>query len=240
MTVPGTPVKGERTSGAGRRLRSFVAVLVVVALGSLGVLWTQTGTVAAFHIPWLLLAALFYLAEVCLVHLHFRRGAHSFSMSEVPLVLGLFFATPRELLLAQFVGCALALAVQRRQSLLKAAFNLANFAVTTSVAVFLLRAIVPVGSHFDIRAWVGAVVATMVYAVLGSVAVGVGDLALRASRRSWTPRIRIPHAARFVAHQPQPRAGGGNGPRLPARGCVAADGPGRHGVPRLSRVHPRT
>ena len=173
MTVPGTPVKGERTSGAGRRLRSFVAVLVVVALGSLGVLWTQTGTVAAFHIPWLLLAALFYLAEVCLVHLHFRRGAHSFSMSEVPLVLGLFFATPRELLLAQFVGCALALAVQRRQSLLKAAFNLANFAVTTSVAVFLLRAIVPLGSHFDVRAWVGAVVATMVYAALGSVAVGV-------------------------------------------------------------------
>ena len=173
MTVPGTPAKGERASGAGRRLRSFVAVLVALALGSLGVLWTQTGTIAAFHIPWVLLAAIFYLAEVCLVHLHFRRGAHSFSMSEVPLVLGLFFATPRELLLAQFVGCALALAVQRRQSPLKAAFNLANFAVTTSVAVFLLRAIVPAGSHFDIRAWVGAIVATMVYATLGSVAVGV-------------------------------------------------------------------
>jgi len=173
MTVPGTPAKGERTSGAGKRLRSFVAGLVALALVSLGVLWTQTGTVAAFHIPWFLLAALFYLAEICLVHLHFRRGAHSFSMSEVPLVLGLFFATPRELLLAQFVGCALALAVQRRQSLLKAAFNLANFAVTTSVAVFLLRAIVPLGSHFDIRAWVGAIVATMVYAALGSVAVGL-------------------------------------------------------------------
>ena len=173
MTVPGTPANGERTSGAGRRLRSFVVGLVALALGSLGVLWTQTGTVAAFHIPWVLLAALFYLAEICLVHLHFRRGAHSFSMSEVPLVLGLFFATPRELLLAQFVGCALALAVQRRQSLLKASFNLANFAVTTSVAVFLLRAIVPLGSHFDIRAWVGAIVATMVYAALGSVAVGV-------------------------------------------------------------------
>src|SRR5450631_91241 len=173
MTVPDTPAKGERTSGAGKRLRSFVAGLVALALVSLGVLWTQTGTVAAFHIPWFLLAALFYLAEICLVHLHFRRGAHSFSMSEVPLVLGLFFATPRELLLAQFVGCALALAVQRRQSLLKAAFNLANFAVTTSVAVFLLRAIVPLGSHFDIRAWVGAIVATMVYAALGSVAVGL-------------------------------------------------------------------
>jgi diguanylate cyclase (GGDEF)-like protein len=173
MTVAGASAASKRASGSGRRLRSFVGSLVALALGSLGVLWTQTGTIAAFHIPWFLLAAMFYLAETCLVHLHFRRGAHSFSMSEVPLVLGLFFATPRELLLAQFAGCALALAVQRRQSPLKAAFNLANFAVTTSVAVFLLRAIVPVGSHFDIRAWAGAIVATMVYAALGSVSVGV-------------------------------------------------------------------
>ena len=154
------------------RLRLFVGALVVLAVGGLAGFWQQTTTIAKFHVPWLVLAVLFYLAETCLVHLHFRRSAHSFSMSEVPLVLGLFFATPRELLLAQFAGCAVALAVQRRQALLKAAFNLANFAVTTSVAILLLRVVVPTGSHFDVRAWLGAAVATMVYAALGSVSVG--------------------------------------------------------------------
>ncbi|MGH8888170.1 MAG: putative bifunctional diguanylate cyclase/phosphodiesterase [Acidothermaceae bacterium] len=171
MTVPRAP-SSKRTSGAVRRLRSFVGALIVLACGGVALFWTQTTVIATFHLPWPLLAMLFYLAETCLVHLHFRRGAHSFSMSEVPLVLGLFFATPRELLLAQFLGCALALAVQRRQTPLKAAFNLANFAVTTSVAVLLLRLVVPTGSHFDFRSWVGAALATMVYAALGSASVG--------------------------------------------------------------------
>src|SRR5690349_16817985 len=43
-----------------------------------------------FHIWWPLLALGFAASEVWVVHVHFRRDAHSFSMSEVPLVLGLF------------------------------------------------------------------------------------------------------------------------------------------------------
>jgi diguanylate cyclase (GGDEF)-like protein len=65
------------------------------------------------------------------------------------------------------------LAVQRRQSRLKAAFNLANFAVTTSVAVLLLRIVVSPAAHFGFQAWGGAALATMVYAALGSVSVGI-------------------------------------------------------------------
>ncbi len=183
MTVATTPAS--RGASGARGLRIFIGTLVVLAFGALALLWHTTGTVATFHMPWWLLAALFYLAETCLVHLYFRRGAHSFSMSEVPLILGLFFSTPRELLLAQFVGCTLALVVQRRLPLLKAAFNLASFAVTSSVAILLLRAIVPVGSHFGARAWTGAVIATMVYASLGSLSVG---LAISLSERRLEPR----------------------------------------------------
>ena len=63
-----------------------------------------------------MLASLFYLAEALVVHFHFRRDAHSFSLSEVPLVLGLFYLavsvrfwgevsdqTARRLLRASFV-----------------------------------------------------------------------------------------------------------------------------------------
>jgi len=165
-------------------VRLFVVGLVALGLAGLAGLWQQSAVIAHFHIPWLLLACLFYLAETCLVHLHFRRGAHSFSMSEVPLVLGLFFATPRELLLAQFAGCTLALAVQRRQSLLKAVFNMANFATTTSLAIVVVRFIVPVGSHFDLALWAGAALATVAAATLGGINVNIA-ISLSEHRVQW-------------------------------------------------------
>jgi diguanylate cyclase (GGDEF)-like protein len=94
-------------------------------------------------------------------------------MSEVPLVLGLFFATPRELLIAQFAGCAVALAAQRRQSVLKALFNLANFAVTSSVAIFLLRATVSRGSHFGATVWCATALTIAMSALLGGLTVNI-------------------------------------------------------------------
>ena len=164
--------KKATTSGM-RPLRLFVGALAGLGAGGLALLWRESTTIASFHIPWLVLAFVFYLAETCLVHLHFRRGAHSFSMSEVPLVLGLFFATPRELLIAQFAGCAVALAVQRRQSPLKATFNLANFAVTSSVAVLVLRATVTHGAHFGLTVWLATALTILTCALLGALNVNV-------------------------------------------------------------------
>ena len=46
------------------------------------------------HLPWWGLALGFLAAERCVVHLHFRRSAHSFSLGDLPLVFGLLFATP--------------------------------------------------------------------------------------------------------------------------------------------------
>ncbi|MGH2729769.1 MAG: hypothetical protein ACRDJI_04090, partial [Actinomycetota bacterium] len=80
-------------------------------------------TNAPFHISWWGLAISFFLTEVYVVHLQFRRDAHSVSLSEIPLVLGLFFATPEALILGQVVGAAVALGLHRRQSLLKLLFN---------------------------------------------------------------------------------------------------------------------
>ncbi len=45
------------------------------------------------HLPWWGLALGFLAAERCVVHLHFRRSAHSFSLGDLPLVFGLLFAT---------------------------------------------------------------------------------------------------------------------------------------------------
>ena len=49
-------------------------------------------------------AAGFYLAEAKVIHLHIGRSAHSFSMSEIPLVAGLFLVSPPAFIVARVVG----------------------------------------------------------------------------------------------------------------------------------------
>ena len=51
-----------------------------------------------------MLAAGFCACEVAVVHYDFRRQAHSFSLFELPLSFGLFFAAPSDVVLATVVG----------------------------------------------------------------------------------------------------------------------------------------
>src|SRR4030095_13484073 len=55
------------------------------------------------HLTWWMLAPAFFIAERCVVHLQFRRSAHSFSLGDLPLVFGLLFAASGELLTAVLV-----------------------------------------------------------------------------------------------------------------------------------------
>ena len=49
---------------------------------------------AGVRIPWYVLAACFACTELFVVHAHVRGSAHSLSLSELPLVLGLLLAEP--------------------------------------------------------------------------------------------------------------------------------------------------
>ena len=121
------------------------------------------------RLPWILLVVGFCAAEVCVVHVHARGDAHSFSLSEVPLILGLFTATPRDVIIAQAVGAALALIVHRRQWGQKLAFNLAQFALCTTVASALFHA-VSRPTPFQPRGWMVAGLAALVSAIVGAAA----------------------------------------------------------------------
>ena len=155
-----TAVPGRRLSGTAKVSMLTAAIAVAAAslyawgVGELrpldGITW----------LPWPLLAGLFYLAELAVVHFRFRRDAHSFSLSEVPLVLGLFFATPAALVPAQLLGSAVALVVHRRQPPLKLAFNLSQFALQGAIAVVVFRSVVAMGDPLGIAGWVGAFLAT--------------------------------------------------------------------------------
>src|SRR4026207_295314 len=73
------------------------------------------------HVPWPILAIAYLAAETKVILVHFRRETHSFSLSEVPAVIGLFFVTPNEYLLAVLVGSGVALLVTARESLVEGA-----------------------------------------------------------------------------------------------------------------------
>jgi hypothetical protein len=120
-------------------------------------------------VEWWAVAMGFGLVEIFVVHLHFRRDAHSFSLSEMPLTIGLFFITPAELIAAQLVGAGVALWLHRRQPLIKLALNLANLAFSAAVAVVLFRVIVAGRDPLGPAGWVGTYAAAVTADVLSLV-----------------------------------------------------------------------
>ncbi len=94
--------------------------------------------------PWVVgsaMAALFCLAELCLLHIEVRREAYSMTLAGLPLVLGLLLCDPGELVLARVAGSAIAFAIQRFP-LVKAGYNLAAYAAEAAVDITLLHLLV--------------------------------------------------------------------------------------------------
>ena len=126
---------------------------------------------APLRIPWWGLAALFAVAEMSVIHFQFRREAHSFSLGEIPLVVGLFFATPAAVVLGQVVGATAALAIHRKQSPVKLAFNVTHFSLGTCLAIVIFHALVVLGDPIGPVGWAAAFGATVVADLLGAVLV---------------------------------------------------------------------
>jgi diguanylate cyclase (GGDEF)-like protein len=175
--VPAIAVRArERLVGAGtgmpaaHRIVLFVAVLSAAATALFVlVLTNRTAPFASVVLPWPLLAAGFCIAEMKVVSVHFRRETHSFSLSEFPAVIGLFFLSPIDYLLALLVGSAVALIVAERQAPAKLAFNLSNFALTGVLSLAVFHRIVTADATLDPIDWVAAFAASLAAAVVGAV-----------------------------------------------------------------------
>lgn len=124
-------------------------------------------------LPWWVLAAMFGLAEVFVVKFEIRRGTVSFSLSEIPLVLGLSFANPTTLVLAQVAGAAAALALHRRQKPLKLAFNLSLLSLQACLALLLFHPILSLGDPLGPVGWGATLAVTHALDVVSSLMVGL-------------------------------------------------------------------
>ena len=95
------------------------------------------------HLSWWALALAFYFAEVFVVHLEFRKQAHTLSLTEIGLTLGLMLGTPAGLLIGQLVGTSVALGLNRRRSQrpVKFAFNIAELPLCSGIALLIFRSL---------------------------------------------------------------------------------------------------
>ena len=147
-----------------------------------------------FSLEWWQLAIAFYLAEVYVVHLQFRKQAHTLSLTEFGLVFGLFFVSPAALFAAQFVGAGVALAVHRRQRPMKLAFNLAELPLCSGIALLVFRSFYG-GDPNSMRTWalvlIAAAVAHTVGVVLVSAVIAVVEARLAAPQLAQTLAISL-------------------------------------------------
>ncbi|MDF1597967.1 MAG: EAL domain-containing protein [Acidimicrobiia bacterium] len=163
-----------RMSGSMRVLLLTLAVAVAALLVHLIVAdWEPLPDTTNLH--WWLLVPAVYLSEITVVHFRGRRDAHSFSMSEIPLIFGLYFFAPGEMMLAVLIGSALVLSIHRRQPLLKLLFNVSQFTLVFGVAAIVFRLIIRLGDPLGPAGWAGGLLGALVSLI---VAMGLVNLAI--------------------------------------------------------------
>jgi len=145
VTAPDSP--GEHAPAAG-----WVAVLAATVAATsiaIAVVWLKgLGPITPLPgVTLLMLTAAFALAEALPAHFQHRREAVSFTLTTIPLVIGLVAVDPLTLILARVLGSALTLVARHRQQPLKLATNMASFLVQTVVAIAVFRGLTrgPIG-----------------------------------------------------------------------------------------------
>ena len=153
---PGGPF-GRATLTPAVRVRAFtIAIAALAVLLYLGVVRELPALPVPFVLPWPVAALGFYLGETNVVEVHFLRERHSFSLSELPGIVGLFFLTPQDYVLACVVGIGFALLSDRGQSNVKRAFNLAQFSLAAMVALTIFHLIATPAAPPGPREWFAA------------------------------------------------------------------------------------
>jgi diguanylate cyclase (GGDEF)-like protein len=155
------------------RVAVFSVVLAAVAAGLfLGYLVHQAEPLVppGLLVPWWAVAAAFVVTELKVVDVHFRREKHSFSLSEVPAVVGFFLLSPTDCFLAMLAGTTVAL-LWSRTGPLKLAFNLANFMFVAAVGMSVFYALGGPVPDPDMRAWAAAFAGTMTAAALSALTI---------------------------------------------------------------------
>jgi len=143
------------------------AAMLIIGLGLLRIL-PVNGDRSTSLVVTLAFVAAFAISEATVFHLEIRRQAHTFSLGEAVIVIGLFTLSPLVLIGARLLGAGAAMAA-RKLAPVKLVFNLCLAALEISLAVIVMWTIA--GTRGDLAQSVGAVLAVAVADVVGVCAV---------------------------------------------------------------------
>src|ERR1700754_1309969 len=156
------PTTGQMEESTSRKFASreaFVWVYIAALAALAGLAWLlvtrDDAPHAEPHLPWWAVALGFACAEVCVVHVRFRRSAHSFSLADVPFVFGLVFASGDAFVLGAIIGTGIVWGLVRRLQLVKVCFNLAQLALAASIAAGMLELVAGSADALQPETWVG-------------------------------------------------------------------------------------
>jgi diguanylate cyclase (GGDEF)-like protein len=113
--------------------------LVGGALGLLSLTNLHLAPPISKHLDWWAIAIISIVVELMAFDLEFRRAVYTFTFSEIPLVLGLFLASPMHLIIGRLVGELIFLTVKSRQPFRKWSLNIASFLGECAVAVVVAQ-----------------------------------------------------------------------------------------------------
>ncbi len=153
----------ERLHIPTREVATWVYVLALAVVAGAGWAFFTHGTVAHAkpQLPWWAVALGFACAEICVVHVRFRRSAHSFSLADLPFVFGLVFASGDAFVLGALVGTGIVWGLVRRLPVVKVVFNLAQIALTATSAAIILHLIAGGAAMDHPQTWVGLYTASL-------------------------------------------------------------------------------
>ena len=125
------------------------------------------------EVPWWVLAVAFATTEVYVVHRQSRREGQTSSLSEIPLVVGLFLASPVALVVGKLVGSVATMVFHRRSPILKIAFNVSLHVAETAVAVAVFWSVADVLGGSQPVSWLAACLAAIAASALSHSAVAL-------------------------------------------------------------------
>ncbi|BEL03672.1 hypothetical protein Q0Z83_018630 [Actinoplanes sichuanensis] len=179
------PSEGARTPRA--RVLALSAALAVVVVLVQAATWRLIGPPPPHGAsPVLLgvLAVLFALAERFTVKFPVRRGAHTMSLSEIPLVLSFLMIHPALLVLVRLIGGLAGLTVLRGQRGSKLVFNTALYLTQATMAATVFHLLGGAADPYGPLGWAAAFAATFV-ADLVSIVLISAVIALHDDSREW-------------------------------------------------------
>ena len=121
------------TTAASRRTLALSVALVLACVTAMVTLRLTDTSPDVRLLSWWSIAPLAIAAQLMVFDVEFRRETYTFTFSEIPLVLGLFFTSPLNLVFGRIVGELLFLSVRERQAPRKMALNLSSFLAETTM-----------------------------------------------------------------------------------------------------------